>query len=229
MTSLQQLRTWVEQGESKTQEFKRSTGQRTDSARSLCGFLDHRGGCVLFGIGLQGRIVGQEVSDTTLADVPYELRALDPPALPSIGRIPIAFGREVVAVTVERGARRPYTFRGEAYRRVGTTNRQLSREEYGQILLEQLHSTARWETEPATGWTIADLDTTQIARTLEEAVRRGRADDPGTWDPMEILRGLGVVKDGQILRASSMVRTSAKSTLWKPAPMLRCARKPRGS
>ena len=40
--------------------------------------------------------------------------------------------------TIECGDRRPYTFRGEAYRRLGTTNRQLAREEYGQILLEQL-------------------------------------------------------------------------------------------
>jgi ATP-dependent DNA helicase RecG len=85
---------------------------------------------------------------------------------------------------------------------VGTTNRQLSREEYGQILLEQLHSTVRWESEPTTGWTIADLDITEIVRTLEEAIRRGRADDPGTRDPAEILRGLGLIKGDQIVRAA---------------------------
>ena len=202
MTSLQQLQTWVEQGESETQEFKLSTGQRTEAARSLCAFLNHRGGRVLFGVDAQGHIVGQEVSDKTLADIAHELRAIDPPALPNIERIALASGREVVAVTVERGARRPHTFRGEAYRRVGTTNRQLSREEYGQILLEQLHSTVRWESEPATGWAIADLDATEIVRTLEEAIRRGRADDPGTRDLAEILRGLGLIKDGQILRAA---------------------------
>ena len=202
MITLEQLETWVGQGESETQEFKLTTGQRTEAVRSLCAFLNHRGGRVLFGVDAQGHIVGQDVSDKTLVDVAHEMRGLDPPALPGIERIALASGREVLAVTVERGARRPYTFRGEAYRRVGATNRQLTREEYGQVLLEQLHSTVRWESEPATGWTIADLDITEIVRTLEEAIRRGRADDPGTREPVEILRGLGLSKDGQILRAA---------------------------
>lgn len=200
--NLPQIEAWVGQGESETQEFKLSTGQRTDAARSLCAFLNQRGGRVLFGVDALGRIVGQEISDKTLADVAQELAAIDPPALPSMERVALVSGREVLAVTVDRGARRPYTFRGQAYRRVGTTNHPLSREEYNQILLEQLHSTVRWESEPATGWTLADLDITEIVRTLEEAIRRGRADDPGTRDPAEILRGLGLSKGDQILRAA---------------------------
>ena len=32
--------------------------------------------------------------------------------------------------------------------------------------------------------------------------RRGPADDPGTRDPAEMLRGFGLMKDGQILRAA---------------------------
>ncbi len=128
-------------------------------------------------------------------------------------------------VTVERGARRPYSLRGAAYRRVGTTNHPLSREEYSQILLEQLHSTVRWESEPASGWTIADLDATEIVRTLEEAIRRGRADDPGTRDPVEILRGLGLIKDGQILRATVVLFARADRLLPDyPQCLLRVAR-----
>lgn len=105
MTDLQQLRSWVEQGESETQEFKLSTGQRTEAVRTLCAFLNHRGGRVLFGVDPQGCIVGQNVSDKTLADMAHELRSLDPSALPTIERIALAPGREVLAVTVERGSR----------------------------------------------------------------------------------------------------------------------------
>ena len=225
MTSLQQLQLWVEQGESETQEFKLSTGQRTEAMRALCAFLNHRGGRVLFGVDAQGHITGQEVSDKTLADVAHELRGIDPPALPSVERIALPSGREVLAVTVERGARRPHTFRGEAYRRVGTTNRQLAREEYGQILLEQLHSTVRWESEPASGWTIADLEITEIVRTLEEAIRRGRADDPGTRDPAEILRGLGLIREEQILRAAVVLFARSDRLLPDfPQCLLRVAR-----
>src|SRR3989337_1262825 len=67
---------------------------------------------------------------------------------------------------------------------------------------EQLHSTRRWENDIAEGWRIEDLDRGEIVRTLEEAIRRGRADDPGTRDAAEILRGFGLSKDGHILRAA---------------------------
>lgn len=134
-----------------------------------------------------------------------ELQNIEPPVFPSIERVPLPTGREVLVVSVELGARRPYVYRGEAYRRVGATNRRVGREEYNQMLLEQLHSTARWESEPALGWRVADLDISEIVRTLEEAIRRGRAEDPGTRDPMEILRGLGLVRGKHLLRAAAVL------------------------
>ena len=45
----------------------------------------------------------------------------------------------------------------------------------------------------------------EITRTLEESIRRGRADDPGTRDPAEMLRGFGLMKDGQLLRAAMVL------------------------
>jgi ATP-dependent DNA helicase RecG len=49
---------------------------------------------------------------------------------------------------------------------------------------------------------VADLDVAETVRTVEEAIRQGRAADPGTRDPVELLRGLGLVREGRILRAA---------------------------
>jgi ATP-dependent DNA helicase RecG len=35
--------------------------------------------------------------------------------------------------------------------------------------------------------------------TLEKSIRRGRMDDPGTREPLEMLRGLGLLVDGERL------------------------------
>ena len=121
---------------------------------------------------------------------------------PCIERVDVAEGRQLLVVTIQAGSGQPYAYRGHAYRRVGNTSRQLSREEYNRILLERLHSDQRWENRAATGWSIADLDDVEIIRTLEESIRRGRADDPGIRDPVEILRGMGLMKESQILRAA---------------------------
>jgi ATP-dependent DNA helicase RecG len=42
----------------------------------------------------------------------------------------------------------------------------------------------------------------EIVRTVEEAIRRGRAEDPGTRDPEELLRGLGLMRERRVLRAA---------------------------
>ncbi|MFH2203516.1 MAG: ATP-binding protein, partial [Elusimicrobiota bacterium] len=46
----EQIQAWAAHGESEIQEFKSTTGRRTDAARTICAMLNHRGGRVLFGV-----------------------------------------------------------------------------------------------------------------------------------------------------------------------------------
>lgn len=197
-----QIAAWAAAGESETLELKRSTGERREAARTLCAMLNHCGGRVLFGVEAGGRVVGQQVSDHTIEEVAQELREIDPPAFPSIDRVPLGNGREVLVVSVSTGQNRPYSYRGQAYRRVGNTSQALSRDEYNRMLLERVHGEQRWENQPAAGWSVADLDAAEITKTIDEAIRRGRVEDPGTRDLEELLRGLGLTKEGELLRAA---------------------------
>jgi ATP-dependent DNA helicase RecG len=160
----------VRGGESETLEFKRTTGQRREAARTICAMLNHHGGRVIFGVEPDGRMIGQMVSDRTVEEVAQELGEIEPPVFPGIERVDFADGRQLLVVTAQPGSGQPYSCRGQAYRRVGTTSRQLSREEYNRILLERLHGDQRWENQPATGWTTShppivckDSRRTQIA------------------------------------------------------------------
>ena len=201
-TTEDRLTDWAARGESETQEFKASTGQRSLGAKAACAMLNHKGGRVIFGVDAKGRVVGQDVTDKTVDDVAAYLRMIEPPVFPAVERIPVGKGREAIVVSVERGSRRPYTFQGKGYRRVGTTNVEMTREDYNRMLLEELHATSRWENQPAEGWTVKDLDEAEIVRTMDEAIRRGRAEDPGTRVPEDLLRGLMLTKDGQLVRAA---------------------------
>ncbi len=82
--NLDQITQWAAGGESETLEFKRTTGERREATRALCGMLNHRGGRVLFGIEPDGSVIGQQVSDHTIEEVAQERRSIDPPAFPSI-------------------------------------------------------------------------------------------------------------------------------------------------
>jgi ATP-dependent DNA helicase RecG len=216
---------WVRQGESELQEFKQTSGQRTEGARTVCAMLNNRGGRVLFGVSPQGKVIGQQVTDKTISDIVCELQLIEPPALPTVERVTVAPDKQVIAVEVAQGQRRPYSFKGKGYQRVGTNTLEMPRDEYHRLLLEQLHATARWENEPAAGWKVQDLDTTEIVRTLDESIRRGRSEDPGTRSISHILRGLGLLKNAQLLRAAVVLFAKSKRLLPDyPQCLLRLAR-----
>ncbi len=197
-----QIAEWVAAGESETQEFKRTTGQRRAAAKAVCGMLNHRGGRVLFGVTPAGEVAGQRTGRDTQEDISQELQQIDPPVFPDIDQVDVGDSLVVIVVTVPTGTNRPYSYRGQAYRRVGRTTLSLSGDEYNRMLLERLHGDSRWETEEAAGWDIADLDHDQIAATAEEAVRRGRLEEPGTRAAEPLLRGLGLLRGRTVLRAA---------------------------
>ena len=223
---LEQIVAWVAEGESATQEFKLSTGQRSEAAKTLSAMLNQRGGRVLFGIDPgTGQPRGQQVGDKTLDDLANELALIEPRVVPTIERADLDSGQQIIVVTVGQGTARPYTYRGTLFNRVGATTHPLTRDDYARLVLEAHHSQLRWETELADGWTVADLDAAEITRTIDEAIRRGRAADPGTRQPKALLRGLGLLREGHLVRAAAVLFGRAECLLPDfPQAVLRVAR-----
>ncbi len=221
----EQLEALAASGESETLEFKGTTGARREAARTACAFLNQDGGQVVFGVTPTGVVAGQQVSDRTIEELSAELQRIDPPAFPSVERIRVSDDRDVIVVSTGRGASRPYTYRGTSYRRVGNTTLAMSGDEYQRMLLERLHSDQRWENQPADGWTIGDLDVAEVRRTIAEAVRRGRLEEPPSGDPSDLLRGLGLLRDGVLLRAAAVLFGKAERLEFEmPQCVLRVAR-----
>ena len=196
------IRRMVASGESERLEFKRTTGQRSEAAKSVCGMLNGIGGHVLFGVTDKGNITGQQVSTKTLEDIAAELRRIDPPAFPDIEVVSIENGADVVVLTVT-GRGGVYLYDGRPYLRQGPTTIVMPRGEYERKLVERLHSNRRWENEPADAdVSISDLDERQIQDTVEEAVRLGRVESAIRRDTESILLGLELIRDGRLLNAA---------------------------
>lgn len=214
-------------GESERLELKQSTGERREAAKTACAMLNHQGGLIIIGATPDGRVVGQEIGSSTIEDLSAEIQRIDPPAFPGIERIPVSAGREVLLVRVSPGDMPPYMYQGTAYRRVGNTNRSMSRSDERRMFLERAHNQQRWENQPVTGWAAEDLDTMEIRRTVNEAIRIGRLSDSVPDSPEEMLRGMGLIKDGALLRASVVLfgqeRRIATASEWTQC-LLRVAR-----
>ena len=201
------LHTLIAAGESLPLELKKSTAEKDRACRSLCALANGQGGQVVFGVTPGGKVVGQKVTDRTLEELAQEFQGFEPPLLPHLQRVPVTegdeAGLEVLVVQVERAAQPPVSFRGVPYERVLNTTRVMPRATYQRLLIESMHATNRWEMQAAEGCGIDTLDPRELVVTIEESIRRGRMEDPGTRDPMGLLRGLGLLVHGdQISRAA---------------------------
>jgi ATP-dependent DNA helicase RecG len=221
---LDQLTGLVAHGESPTLELKRSTAELTSGFRTVCAMLNGVGGWVIFGVNARREIVGQDVGTSTLEDVSREVRKLDPPAFPEAETVSLASGKQVIALRVNGGGG-PYTYDGRAYQRVGPTTSLMPRQQYERLLYERMHAASRWENQPAYHVKIEDLDQAEIIRTVEEAIRRQRLEDPGTRDVAELLGGLGVMENGELLNAAVVLFGKTERLLpHYPQCLLRLAR-----
>ncbi len=212
-------------GESETLEFKKTTGSRGPATKTLCAFLNHRGGRILFGVKSDGTVVGQHVSEKTMEDLSGEIRLIHPSVSPVVERVGVGDDREVIVVSTDKGSLGPYAYRGHAYRRVGNTTVPISPDEYGQMFMERVHDGQRWENQSAAGWSVDDLDAEEIRRTVAEAVRQGRLEEPMSREPADMLRGLGLLRDGVLLRAAAVLFGNIERVRFDmPQCLLRVAR-----
>lgn len=196
----------IQSGESETVEFKTSTAEQREAVNTICGFANNRGGHVFIGVRNDGTPLGQEVSDKTIEQLSNEIQRIEPNLYPQIERIPIANGRSLIHVNVQRGQLIPYEYKGTVYRRLGNTTVALSRENQEQLLLERLHGTSRWENEPLSDWSLDDFDEHEIRKTLNRAIESGRLLHPGTSDLGEILKGFRLVdRSGSFSRAAAVL------------------------
>ena len=222
--NIKQITALAAQAESETLELKATTGTRREAVRTVCAFLNQGAGKVLFGVTADGTLIGQQIGERTIEELSEEIRRIDPPAFPSIERVPVSDGREVIVVSVERGASRPYTYRGSAYRRIGNTTLAMSADEYKQTLLERVHPVQRWENQPADGWSLEDLDTKEIRRTVRAAVELGRLDEPPNNEPLDLLRGLGLLLEDELTLAAVVLFGGERLQYEMPQCLLRVAR-----
>jgi ATP-dependent DNA helicase RecG len=198
--NLDQLQRLVVEGESERIEFKKSTGDLKGGMETLCGFLNGRGGAVLFGVSTK-RISGQTISDDTLRDVARDIAKLDPPATITQSRVRVSETHEVLVLKTTVRSACPYTYNGRPFRRVGSTTSLMPQQEYELRLLERGHSRQRWENQVAEDYRLGDLDRKEIQRTVREALNANRL-EASVESPKEVLAKLHLITNQGVLQAA---------------------------
>jgi len=198
-----QLAALVKEGEGPTLEFKRSTGELKEGMQTICGFLNSKGGTVLFGVNRKGEVEGQQVSEQTLHEITAAFGRFEPPVNVQVGRIKVQADREVIALHTDANHDSvPFTFDGRAYERIGNTTRKMSQERYESLLLDRAHARRRWENQPSVDIKLSDLDREEILRVRETAIQQRRISAGTSTNIGDILDRMGLRRDGVITQAA---------------------------
>ena len=118
-------------------EYKETTGQLERGMETLCAFLNGNGGVILFGISDKGKIIGQDLADSTKRSIAEAINRLEP--LVSIDvtyfSIPNSEKFVIALYSGEKHEQRPFTYKGRPYQRVESVTTIMTQESYNQLLI----------------------------------------------------------------------------------------------
>ncbi len=182
--------------ESETVEFKE---RWTDSTlEALAAFANHKGGTVYVGIADDGRPVGCNVSDDEQQRIVNQVVQ----ALGLRPRLRVEKrGRANVLVLQVEPTTIPTPCRGRYFTRVGTTNRDMTPDQVGRRLMDQLGES--WDGLPSKV-TIKDLKNTAFRRFAQIAQRRLPRLSPKD-PPKRAMENLDLLSDGFLTKGAVLL------------------------
>lgn len=211
-------------GESEIMEFKKTTGERYDAARTLSAMLNGQGGSVIFGVHPDGKVIGQDVADKTLEKVTAACgETIYPGFPPSIERIevPGTRGRQVLVARVPSGNMKPYTYKGHYLSRSGAATVEMPPETQLRLVLERAHTFDRWETSESR----RDLDAIDggaVRAFLDDVIAEGRGRFESDATVPEILRALNLLDERGLPNRGAMALFGRRGSFGSEYASLGC-------
>ena len=172
------IRQIIAEGESQQTEFKSSFN--VEAMESITAFANAEGGCILVGVSNKGKIVGVDTNEESVQQWVNEIKSKTEPAiLVDAERYEIE-GKAAVMLSVPEYPVKPIALQGRFYKRIGNSNHLLSATEIANLSMLSLQ--VSWDSFPALGKTLEDLDTESIDRFIERVSSNGRLSLSGkTW------------------------------------------------
>jgi len=190
----------ISEQESETVEFKKSTAQIERALKTVCAFLNHKGGAIYFGVSDKGKILGQDVSDSTLKSISQKIRhKIRPEISPEVNVLDID-EHMVIEVKIKEGRNKPYYLGGIAYKRTGSESTTIVPEELERIILDKKKK--QWDSEICEGAVLDDIDEKKVRWFLRKAKYERNFDVNLEIPLQEVLEKLNIIIDGQLTNAA---------------------------
>ncbi len=151
--------------ESETVELKPSLSQLERTLKTVCAFLNHKGGIIYFGVSDKGEVIGQVATDSNFKKISQQIGSrIKPAVVPVIEEIEVE-GLPVIKVTVEKYNKELNYFDAVPYIKSGTETIAMPPDEVKKLIL----NCAKFEWD---GWicedsTFEDIDIEKVKKYLQ--------------------------------------------------------------
>ena len=201
--------------ESETLELKKTTSELKEAIISMVAILNkHQKGELYFGVGRDGEIVGQTVTENTLREISRTISEhIEPKIFPKINEVTFE-GKSCIHIEFA-GNNLPYYAYGRAYMRVGDEDRQISAKEIERFILNMKRDRIRWDKEICEKAKFEDIGVEKLKWFLKEAGKEYRSIENS-------LDKLGLLQDGKLLNAAVILFGQSPQQFFSNAK-LRCA------
>ncbi|MBM4084213.1 MAG: transcriptional regulator [Planctomycetes bacterium] len=199
MSTKKDLESWLRAGESDSVEFKETL--ENEALETVAAFANAHGGHLLLGVADDGTVRGVTLGKESLREWANHIAQATHlhPQIRSLAYM----GKTVAVVQVPESPLKPIPCRGRYFRRVGKSNRQMSDDDLTRAVLDKVGMTWDQVVEPRA--TLKDLDPEQLRRFRKLCNLKGRRAIPDEEDDATVLEKLGLLRDGQLLRAAVLL------------------------
>ena len=206
-------------------EYKETTGQLERGMETLCAFLNGNGGVILFGVSDKGKIIGQDLADSTKRSIAEAINRLEPLVSIDVAYVSIPNTEKFVIALYsgEKHVQRPFTYKGRPYQRVESVTTIMTQESYNQLLMQRDGTRFRWETFGNNKLQVSDLDMDEIAKTVRLGIECGRLPETIGGETNAILEKFGLMEHGMLNNAAAVLFAN-RELIDYPQCLLRLAR-----
>ena len=218
------IREMIAENESDVFEYKATTGQRVEGCRTLCAFLNGKGGTVVFGVTKEGKLTGQLVSDETKKDLASAFYGFQPTIDVKVEYVPVDNAHKAIVCRVEHGAQAPYVYDDKPYRRVESTTTVMPHEMYVEMIRQRLSEKGEpdFSATVCGGLSIEDLSVDAIADFRHRwAKKSGQARINNLTDE-QTLRDCGAMRRNGELTYAALVLFGSPAAIREFLPSAEC-------
>lgn len=222
---IEDVRRLVAGNEGSNIEFKETTGQLERGMETLCAFLNGEGGTVLFGVTDKGKIVGQEVTDSTKRAIAEAINRLEPTTAVKVFYVPVNEDEKCVVALHVKDMRydRPFCYKSRPYMRCESVTLAMPQSTYTELIFQREGMAHGWESYIDEKLDLSDLDEEEILKTVRLGIDCGRLPESTDRNIPNILEKLGVSENGKLKHAAAILFANGKLADY-PQCLLRMAR-----